>query len=136
MRAIYIIVLCLFIPFGFLLFFRTSPIITILDAGLHQRFYASKDSGYGLTKEECQAKGGDFRKPGPSPVEICQIPSGDGGKACISGFQCEWGSCVGRLNLRQKVNIIGTGQCTKYKQIYGCVNFLSFGLVTRSMCLD
>jgi hypothetical protein len=134
MRTIALVVLGLIIFFGFLIFFR--PSLLALDTAIWKKLHAPKDDGYGLAKDECLAKGGVFRKPGPSPVEICQIPSTDGGKPCLSGFQCEWGNCVGRLNLRKKVNIVGTGQCMTYERVYGCVNYVSFGLVTRSVCLD
>lgn len=136
MRTIILVVLGVSLLYGSLLLVRRATGILTLDAMLHEKFFAAKEDGTGLTKDECLAKGGDFRKPGPSPVEICQIKSSDGGNSCVSGFQCEWGSCVSRLDLRAKTKMFGVGQCTTYRRVYGCVNFLSFGLVTRSVCLD
>jgi len=135
MRTIGLIVLGISIALIVLLI-SEKAVLPLIDATIHAKVYPEKDDGTGLTKEACALKGGVWRKPGPSPIEICQIPSSDGGKPCISGFQCEWGSCVSRLNLRSKIHLIGTGQCTTYHRVYGCVNFLSLGVVTRSVCLD
>jgi len=87
------------------------------------------------TKEDCLKQKGEWRKPGPWPMEACMLKNKDGGKFCLSGFQCEVGSCLS-YGGPTVGPIFASGHCPKYKIFFGCLQQIHFGLTSRAICLD
>lgn len=86
-------------------------------------------------QEGCLKGGGDWAKAGLAPKETCRFPAKDAGKKCIAGFQCQFGQCVGKLDLH-KPAIFATGACARYKSTFGCTQTVHFGLTSKGICRD
>jgi len=88
------------------------------------------------TEKECSKKGGEWRRPGPWPKEVCMLKNKDGGKFCFAGFMCESGQCISYLKSLRKIPVMAFGQCPKYKILFGCLQQVHFGFTGQSVCLD
>jgi hypothetical protein len=73
----------------------------------------------------CEAKGGVWKKPGPSPREECNLPTTDSGKVCDGSHQCE-GICLAELSkddmqkgMRGK-QFKTNGKCSAWIKNLGC----------------
>ena len=88
------------------------------------------------TEKECLEKGGEWRRPGPWPKEVCMLKNKDGGKFCLAGFMCESGQCISYLKSLREIPSFAFGQCPKYKILFGCFQQVHFGLTGKSVCLD
>jgi hypothetical protein len=92
------------------------------------------------SKESCEQAGGTWKKVAIDPVETCNLPTTDAGKACSSSNVCE-GVCLANLSqdeLRSgmKGRLIKTeGICSKWVKVYGCVGFVYQGWA-QVICLD
>jgi len=87
------------------------------------------------TQEQCLQEGGDWNKAGLARTETCRFPAGDAGKKCIAGFQCQFGQCIGKLDLRRPA-IFSTGICARYKTTFGCSQEIHFGFTKNAICRD
>jgi len=111
------------------------PIALFSDTMFIQALSGSKSYNEDLNEEECQKNGWDWIREGPRPIFGCRRPAKDGGKTCVSGFQCEYGMCLARLSLRKPM-VVGIGQCSKYMRVYGCFRDVHFGIGGEMLCVD
>jgi len=86
-------------------------------------------------QEDCLAQGGDWARAGTYPKEVCRMPAKDAGKFCLAGFQCQYGSCLAKLDLRNPA-IFATGICARYTSTFGCSMQLHFGFASQGICRD
>lgn len=98
-------------------FVHPTPTKTPLDAQNYE------------TKDECLAIGGVWKRWGLAPLEFCQIPSGDGGKSCKDGSECEYGLCKSE---RRSTN----GICATFQQEFGCYSIIENGKAGSAICVD
>lgn len=128
----------IFILFIIFVFFQLSRFIifpfadNILTSVLQPKIKSGSEY---KTKEICEKQGGDWGKSGIFPVEFCRIPANDGGKQCISGFQCKTGKCITRYNFRN-AELFAIGTCPKYSSVFGCIQQVHFGFRGSGICLD
>jgi hypothetical protein len=87
------------------------------------------------TQTGCLAAGGDWSRAGLAPKEACRFPAKDAGKFCLTGFQCQLGQCLGKVDLR-KPAIFATGICARYQTTFGCSQEIHFGLTKNAICRD
>ena len=87
------------------------------------------------TQQDCFTQGGEWRKPGPWPMETCMIPYKDGGKTCFAGLQCEARDCLFSSGPSNKA-VFATGKCPKYQIYFGCIQKVHFGITDKVICLD
>lgn len=87
------------------------------------------------TREQCIAEEGDWGRAGLAPQETCRFPAEDAGKFCLAGFQCRFGKCIGKLELR-KPAVFATGSCARYKTTFGCSQEVHFGFTSNAICRD
>jgi len=115
----------------------SATVFEALDDKLYAEFH--KKSGPIIavfsTEDECKRGGGDWLREGPRPMYGCSIPAKDGNRPCISGFQCEYGSCIRKYEFRDGL-AVGTGTCAKYRKLYGCIQWMHFGLSGKAVCID
>ena len=118
----------------FLYFFRfgTAP---YLDKKIYSTFNSSQRIITPETKDECLKKNGEWRKPGPWPKEVCMMKTKDANKFCFSGFQCQTGYCLHRIDLRN-LPVFAFGQCPAYQIFFGCLQEVHFGVTGKAVCLD
>ncbi|MEW5870381.1 MAG: hypothetical protein AB1894_13990 [Chloroflexota bacterium] len=89
----------------------------------------------------CEALGGKWGTVGPSPYEVCNLPTSDAGKLCTDSDACESG-CVADLTqeqfdqvFRQGAVIRTNGQCAAWHILVGCIPFVEDGVV-QIICMD
>jgi len=88
------------------------------------------------TEKECLKKGGEWRRPGPWPKKVCMLKNKDEGKFCLAGFMCESGQCISYVKNLRQIPIFASGQCPKYKILFGCLQSVHFGITGQAVCLD
>lgn len=124
--SVIFVLLCFFIP----------SISFSIDAFITRLFHAKFESGtIYKTKEQCQSNKGVWGKAGLFPTEFCRIPTGDAGKWCIAGFQCNAGVCLAKYQFR-KGPLFTTGQCPGYSIYFGCTQEVHFGFASQGICRD
>ena len=72
----------------------------------------------------CEGRGGSFTKAGISGGLICIETTGDGGKHCTNGSQCE-GLCLARSN-----------SCSPIKPLFGCHDIITDNGGKATICID
>ena len=87
------------------------------------------------TREDCFKQGGEWRKPGPWPKEVCMVPYADGGKKCFAGLECEARDCLFSSGPSNKT-IVASGYCPKYQIYFGCIQKVHFAITDKAVCLD
>jgi|GEM_PF-1265626 len=87
------------------------------------------------TRENCFKAGGEWRKPGPWPIETCMVAYKDGGKVCFAGLMCEARDCMFASGVSTSA-IVASGRCPKYQISFGCMQKVHFGITDKGVCLD
>lgn len=72
----------------------------------------------------CERKGDLWVKAGTSSLFTCVTRTGDAGRRCTSGRQCQ-GECLAR-----------SGTCAPYQPLFGCNDILQDNGVRMTLCLD
>lgn len=91
-------------------------------------------------KESCLSAGGVWKRPGPRPVEECNLPTKDAGKICESSKVCE-GVCLADLGdedmkYGMKGGLIKTqGKCSEFIKVMGCRAYVYQGWA-QVVCAD
>lgn len=91
-------------------------------------------------KINCEQAGGTWKKVAINPVETCNLPTTDGGKACDSSKVCE-GICLADLSPEEKKvgmkgRLIKTdGTCSDWVKVYGCMGLVYRGWA-QVVCID
>lgn len=134
--SIWKIILFVIVAFIFFIIFRFVLLPTI-DFALTSVTHKTEAINFRefQTKEECVKNGGDWRRPGPWPKEICRKKMDDSGKICIAGFQCKAGSCLTEGSLRNEA-LFAVGKCPTYTLFFGCIQKVHFGFTSNTICLD
>jgi len=118
--------------------FSRTWLLPALDNGLYKLLAKNVSQNTGPVpdnQEQCVAEGGDWGRAGLAPKETCRFPAADAGKYCLAGFQCQFGQCLGKLNLR-KPAVFATGVCARYPVTFGCSQTVHFGLTGSGICRD
>ena len=89
----------------------------------------------------CEAIGGEWGTWGLAPKEQCNIPTGDGGKACTNSSQCK-SLCLAELTpeefneaFREGKTFQKGGACAQWTIVVGCVPVVQDGFV-QILCID
>jgi hypothetical protein len=120
-----------------LIYIGRNSVFPALDKGIYN-LVKLKNLKTGVppdNQETCLTEGGDWVKSGLAPKETCRFPSDDFNKFCLSGFQCYYGNCVKKLDLRNP-SFFGSGRCPKYQAVYGCLQNVHFGVSDSGICRD
>jgi len=127
-----LILVGLLILVNILRFIILPKVDSLINQKLHANLVNYKEP---KNKADCLKIGSYWGKAGLFPKEFCRTPSSDFNKPCFSGFQCQWGNCVSQYNLRSQP-FFAIGRCPKYRSVFGCLQFISFGMTNRAVCLD
>jgi hypothetical protein len=94
------------------------------------------------SEAECTERGGTWRAVGILPQKICVLPTGDAGRTCGDGGECE-GTCLAALSeaerdavMRRHQTIVTTGQCSPAIPLVGCLAIVREGVVSGIVCYD
>jgi len=91
-------------------------------------------------KEGCERAGGVWKKPGPRPLEECNLPTKDAGKECLGSSVCE-GVCLADLSdedVRKGMSgkLFKTkGTCSSFIKVFGCRGYVYQGWA-QVVCAD
>jgi len=94
-----------------------------------------------LERYECESAGGRWGTVGLNPDEVCNMPTSDAGKECLSSAECE-GDCIARLTDDEMEQVMGgqpvehTGECSAWKLTVGCLAYVEDGRVDAIACVD
>lgn len=134
MRILVFILFLIVYFYAYVLSFVRFTILPVVDGNIAQ-VVQKKIVVTPKTREDCFAKGGEWRKPGPWPKETCMVPYADGGKTCFAGLQCEARDCLFSSGPSGKV-VMATGKCPKYQISFGCISKIHFGITDNAICVD
>ena len=84
---------------------------------------------HALTRAECEARGGSFKRWGLSGEEFCQVPAADAGTRCPDGSMCSLGKCI-------TTSHASPGGCQEYRLTFGCFATVTHGTVGSVVCVD
>lgn len=86
------------------------------------------------TPAQCATLGGTWRRVGMLRTEVCDVPTGDGGKACRDSSECE-SVCVAPSEGAAAGAV--TGQCYRsYLTTGTCLALVRNGQVESAQCAD
>jgi putative hemolysin len=95
-------------------------------------------------KNGCIAAGGKWGPVGISRHELCNLPTGDGGKICIDSSECN-GTCIADESLTSDQmdqlrdggsSVRTTGKCTAWRITVGCQAVVNNGETRGLLCVD
>jgi len=132
------LIVCILVVFSFFVLFRYCRFVAFpkLDSLIFSFVKPKNQIPTPVSKEECIKAGGEWRRPGPWPREVCMLTHPDANKFCIAGFQCMSGNCIAPIKDLRRPEAFATGTCQKYRILFGCVQEVHFGLTSQAVCLD
>lgn len=90
---------------------------------------------------DCLRAGGRWGRAGIFPTPICVMPTGDAGRICGDGDECE-GAClatpseVERARIAARTPVALAGRCTDRRPVFGCMYRVEAGVVRGRLCAD
>ena len=89
----------------------------------------------------CRQVGGRWGRAGIFPTPICVVPTGDAGRVCGDGGECE-GVCLADPTSAERARIAAgtpialTGRCSERRPVFGCMYRVEAGMVRGRLCAD
>ena len=132
------LIVCILIIVSILVLFRYCRTVAFpnLDLLIYSFMKPKNQIPTPESKEECIKVGGQWRRPGPWPREVCMMMHTDANKFCMAGFECSSGNCIAPLKNLSHPESFATGTCQKYRILFGCIQEVHFGLTSSAVCLD
>lgn len=81
----------------------------------------------------CEEAGGEWKKVGIAPNEMCVLRTKDGGRQCTDNSECEAG-CRAPENAKAGERAVGI--CIYDNSKVGCSSWLQKGIVSPMLCVD